>query len=83
MKTKYLLRKALNERVSVTVSKAEVEEVIAALNNGVSYSNNYYQFVKRKDGAMLRYDIKMNKYKFYTDIHKFAREIVRFWKRGS
>lgn len=66
----------------VTVTKSEVNKIITDLNNGTTFSNNYFQFVKRPDGVMLRYDLTRNSYKFYTDLVKFAAAIVRFQKRG-
>ncbi len=82
MTVKKLLREALNERITATVSKAEVQDVITKLEAGVSFSNNDFQFVKRPDGVMLRYDLKRGTYKFYNNLIEFAKAIVRFVKRG-
>lgn len=63
-------------------TKKEISEIKRKLDDGISFSNNDFQFVKRKDGIMLKYDIKKDKYKFFKDVDVFAKAIVRFIKRG-
>ena len=63
-------------------TKKEISEIKKKLSEGVSFSNNYFQFVKRKDGVMLRYNLKKFDYKFFTSLDAFAKAIVRFQKRG-
>lgn len=63
-------------------TKKEISEIKKNLSEGVSFSNNSFQFVKRKDGVMLRYDLKKGSYKFFDTLDSFAKAIVRFQKRG-
>lgn len=63
-------------------TKKEISEIKKKLSEGVSFSNNSFQFVKRKDGVMLRYDLKKGGYKFFDTLDSFAKAIVRFQKRG-
>jgi hypothetical protein len=63
-------------------TKNEISEIKKKLDDGISFSNRYFQFVKRKDGVMLRYDLKTGTYKFFTTLDSFAKAIVRFTKRG-
>lgn len=63
-------------------TKKEISEINEKLDKGISFSNNYFQFVKRKDGVMLRYDLKKGTYKFFDTLDSFSKAIVRFTKRG-
>ena len=69
----------LNEAL---VKKSEVDKVISDLNAGIIFGNHNFQFVKRADGIMFRWDINRDKYTMYNDLRKFANAIVRFVKRG-
>lgn len=67
---------------NATVSQKEIKTVIESLINGASYCNNDFQFVRKSNGLMFRYNFNKGTYTFFTDIEKFARAIVRFHKRG-
>ena len=64
------------------LKKSEIDDIVKRLNNGESFSNKYFQFVKRKDGVMLKYDLTTGKYTFFKNNLKFARSVLRFTKRG-
>lgn len=80
-KNKVSVKKATTKTVE-NPTKEEISEINKKLDKGISFSNNYFQFVKRKDGAMLRYDLKKGTYKFFDTIDSFSKAIVRFTKRG-
>jgi hypothetical protein len=67
------------------VSKREILEVLENMYKNEIYtkSNSVYQFVSKENNTlMFRYDLNTNKYKFYDSAEKFARAVVRFYKRG-
>jgi hypothetical protein len=69
----------------IQVTKTEVLEVLENMNKNSIYtkSNSAYQFVSKENNTlMFRYDLNTNKYKFYDNAEKFAKAIVRFYKRG-
>lgn len=65
-----------------SVKKSEIERIKEELLKGQVYQNMYAQFLRRKDGVMLRYDLIDGTYKFYNDIDVFAKEIFNFFNRG-
>lgn len=65
-------------------TKKEILEMLAEINAAPTFSisGQYYQFVRRADGAIFRYCFNDFSYKFFNNIESFAKAVVRFRKRG-
>ena len=65
-----------------TVNNQEISAVRDHFLNSGTFANMNFQFVKRADGAMFRYDLNNGTYKFYNNEGALYRAVVRFQKRG-
>ena len=73
----------LKELLNLNESKEDINNIINHLNNGGSYSNDKtYQYVKKKDGKMFKWDMVKDKYIMYIDINKFAKDIFKSQNTG-